>query len=453
MSEIPRTYPSWLKGEVKSAQKEYTEPTKLLADDGTLLSPGWARHMVFDYDRTKSTPTMRRKEWDFYQISDGRYMIQISFANISIGGYASAALVDLRNPKNNKKLAAGTLTAPTALFLGGKDKYVLPPKGDVPNHVKMEVNGIGKATFDVLTEEHKRTIYFKSGKVECHFEMDIPDGLENITTVLPFKDDPKSYFMTTKQNCMPCSGTYKWGDKVYKFSKDDTFCCLDWGRVNTPYKLVWYWGNGSTYLTDENGNKHIFGFEITWGIGDESNATETCIFYDGKAHKFGAIDVETFPKPDKYMEPWHFVSEDGRFNFVMTTMPILTHSISFVCTHIRFTVCGTAQPSLTTAQSSRSRICTHSANMSRTSGKLNRCEPSKRRVRFLMIKSTIPLTFLPRKAKISVESDNYGKLERTRSYSLMPGCQGRAALRAAHDGTFCARSCTRRRGWYKSELC
>ena len=91
MSEIPRTYPSWLKGEVKSAQKEYTEPTKLLADDGTLLSPGWARHMVFDYDRTKSTPTMRRKEWDFYQISDGRYMIQISFANISIGGYASAA--------------------------------------------------------------------------------------------------------------------------------------------------------------------------------------------------------------------------------------------------------------------------------------------------------------------------------------------------------------------------
>lgn len=41
MSEIPRTYPSWLKGEFKSVQKEYTEPTKLLADDGTLLSPGW----------------------------------------------------------------------------------------------------------------------------------------------------------------------------------------------------------------------------------------------------------------------------------------------------------------------------------------------------------------------------------------------------------------------------
>ncbi|MGN1118652.1 MAG: DUF2804 domain-containing protein, partial [Acutalibacteraceae bacterium] len=97
-----------------------------------------------------------------------------------------------------------------------------------------------------------------------------------------------------------------------------TFCSLDWGRVHTPYSLVWYWGNGSTYLFDKNGEKHIFGFEITWGIGDETNATETCLFYDGKAHKIGAVDVETFPKPDGYMKPWHFVSEDGRFDMTMT---------------------------------------------------------------------------------------------------------------------------------------
>lgn len=36
--ELKRTYPSWLNGEVKSEQKEYTAPTKLLGDDGTLLS-------------------------------------------------------------------------------------------------------------------------------------------------------------------------------------------------------------------------------------------------------------------------------------------------------------------------------------------------------------------------------------------------------------------------------
>lgn len=319
MSELKRTYPSWLNGEVKSIQKEYTEPTRLLAEDGRLLSPGWARHNVFDYDRRNSKPTIHRKEWDFYQICNGDYMVQLSFANISIGGYVSAVLIDLKHPNKNKKLAAGTIADSTVLFLGGRDKYVLPPKGDVPNNVKMTVNGLGCASFEFDTKETSRTLWYKSkdGKCECKFEMDIPEGLENITTVLPFKGHPTSYFMTTKQNCMPCRGFYRNGDIKVEFSKENTFCCLDWGRVNTPYKLVWYWGNGSGYVDGQDGKKHLFGFEITWGIGDESNATETTVFYDGKAHKFGAVDVKVFPKDDKYMDDWHFVSEDGRFDFVM----------------------------------------------------------------------------------------------------------------------------------------
>lgn len=319
MSELKRTYPSWLNGEVKSVQKEYTEPTRLLAEDGRLLSPGWARHNVFDYDRRNSKPAIHRKEWDFYQICNGEYMVQLSFANISIGGYVSAVLIDLRHPNKNKKHAAGTIADSTVLYLGGRDKYVLPPKGDVPNNVKMTINGIGSASFEFDTKETSRTLWYKSkdGKCECKFEMDIPEGLENITTVLPFKGHPISYFMTTKQNCMPCHGFYRNGDIKVEFSKENTFCCLDWGRVNTPYKLVWYWGNGSGYVDGQDGKKHLFGFEITWGIGDESNATETAVFYDGKAHKFGAVDVEVFPKDDKYMNDWHFVSEDGRFDFVM----------------------------------------------------------------------------------------------------------------------------------------
>ncbi len=304
---MERTYVSWMDGKWKSKQTEYTEPTKLLGSDGTLLAKGWARHNVFDYDRNDVKAQMRRKEWDFYQLSNGKYMVQLSFANISLGGYVSACIVDLKAGKIIKNAFIP--------YIGGKDKYVLPPKGDVPNYVKMKV---GSAEFEFDTKETTRTIWFKSGNVECKFTMDIMPNHENITTVLPFNGFPDRYFMTTKQNCMPCEGTYKNGNDVYEFSKDDTFCCLDWGRVDTPYKLVWYWGNGSTYLTDAEGKKHIFGFEITWGIGDESNATETCLFYDGKAHKIGAVDVETFPKPDKYMQPWRFVSEDGRFDLTMT---------------------------------------------------------------------------------------------------------------------------------------
>ena len=309
---MKKTYIGWQEADYKSKQTEYTEPTPLLAKDGTLLAKGWARRNVFDYNRYDVKKVMRRKEWDFYQISNGYFMAQISFANISLGGYVSAVLVDLRDGKIVKSVMSP--------FLGGKDKYVLPPKGDVPNTVKMT---IGKADFVFDTKETERTLWFKMGDVECSFQMDILPGLENITTVLPYKGFPDRYFMTTKQLCLPCEGTFKYGGEVCEFSKDNTFCSLDWGRVCTPYSLVWYWGSGATYLTDADGKKHMFGFEITWGIGDESNATETCMFYDGKAHKFGAVDVKTFPKPDKYMEPWEFVSEDGRFN--LTMKPFFDH--------------------------------------------------------------------------------------------------------------------------------
>ncbi len=304
---MERTYKSWRDWDKPSLQKEYTEETPLLGPDGTLLAAGWARKNLFRYDRDAVKHTMRRKEWDFYQISDGRLMLQVSFANISLGGYASLVLVDLRQGK--------TLVSDMAPFVGGKDRYVLPARGDVPNRVSFRV---GNALFEVDTGAELKTIRYENGDLRCEIRAEIPAGLENITTVLPFKGFPDRYFMTTKQNCMPCEGTVRAGEQSWRFSKEDAFCILDWGRVCTPYSLVWYWGNGSGWIRDAEGEKHLFGFEITWGIGDESQATETCLFFDGKAHKFGAVDVETFPKPDRWMEPWRFVSEDGRFNLTMT---------------------------------------------------------------------------------------------------------------------------------------
>ena len=309
---MERTYRSWLDGGFESAQKEYRDPAPLLDESGCLLAAGWARRNVFSYDRDRVRRKLRRKEWDFYQISDGHYMAQISFANISLGGYASAVLVDLKQGK--------TLCSKMAPFLGGKDRYVLPPKGDVPGEVRMEV---GKSVFESLTREQSRTLNFEMGDVRCDFSMDIEPGLESLTTVLPFDGREDRYFMTTKQNCMPCEGVFRFGKQEVRFAKDNAFCVLDWGRVCTPYSLVWYWGNGSTWLTDADGERHLFGFELTWGIGDESYATETCLFYDGKAHKIGPVDVKTFPKPDGYMRPWEFTSQDGRFR--LTMQPFYDH--------------------------------------------------------------------------------------------------------------------------------
>ncbi len=192
---MEKTYRGWQDWDHRSLQTEYTETTPLLGEDGTLLATGWARHNVFQYDRSRVKHVLRRKEWDFYQISDGKLMLQLSFANISLGGYASAVLVDLRNGK--------TLLSDMAPFVGKKDKYVLPARGDTPNYVSFRV---GKAVFEANTGAERRTLRYSNGEIQAEIAMDIMPGLENITTVLPFDGFPDRYFMTTKQNCMPCEG-------------------------------------------------------------------------------------------------------------------------------------------------------------------------------------------------------------------------------------------------------
>ena len=118
---------------------EIKKKTKLLKPNGQLIEKGYATRMNFIYNREyiKKFP-FKLKEWDFYQVSDGKYMVQLSFANINIGGYVAAKLVDLVNGKE--------IIDCSQFFLGG-NKHVPPAKGDVPNRYR---DKIGKADFVVM---------------------------------------------------------------------------------------------------------------------------------------------------------------------------------------------------------------------------------------------------------------------------------------------------------------
>ena len=82
-AELKRTYVPFKDWKEKSKQTEYTESTPLLAPDGTLLAKGWARKNVFEYNRDYvKTGIMSRKEWDFYNITDGKMQMLITMAMI-----------------------------------------------------------------------------------------------------------------------------------------------------------------------------------------------------------------------------------------------------------------------------------------------------------------------------------------------------------------------------------
>lgn len=293
-------------------QIEYTSSTPLLDANGNLLTKGWARHNVFEYKRELVKPRWRLKEWDFHQISDGQYKVLINFFNITVGTSAAASIRDIRT---------GELIANNVCIIPFTRNRFLPPEiGDKRNKLVFDSHGI-KMVYDTCPDEGYRHITFESTynsqPIKYDFMEEIPAGHENITIVTPFKKK-NQFFLTTKQNCMPAEGYVQIGDKKITFTKDNSFGTMDWGRGVWPHKCEWYWGNGSTYLYDDDGTKHTFGFEITWLIGDDSNATETCLFYDGKAHKIGKVDVKEFPGKKGWLKEWEFVSEDGRFEMVMT---------------------------------------------------------------------------------------------------------------------------------------
>ena len=97
-------------------------------------------------------------------------------------------------------------------------------------------------------------------------------------------------FRSNQKNIgMKAEGYADLDGKRYDFSKADTYGLLDWGRGVWTYDNTWYWGSASGKV-----DGHEIGFNIGYGFGDTSAATENMFFYDGIAHK---LDKVTFNIP------------------------------------------------------------------------------------------------------------------------------------------------------------
>ena len=116
---------------------------------------------------------------------------------------------------------------------------------------------------------------------------------------------------------MRAEGSVTFDGTTYWFSPETDYGTLDWGRGVWTYDNRWYWGSGNKRIDGKP-----FGFNIGYGFGDTSAATENILFYDGKAHK---LEDVTFHIPeDNYLKPWTFTSSDGRFE--MDFQPVLDRS-------------------------------------------------------------------------------------------------------------------------------
>ena len=292
-------------------QNEIVQGGPLLDSKGALIQKGYSKKMLLDYDRRSiRANSMRIKEWDYYLVYNQTHALALTIADNSYMGLDSVTLIDFTQPWQRT-------TSPMRLFPMGKTN--LPSSSSIGD---TRING------------KNYTIWFKnngkSRRIICHMDdfingnpidadisiLDEPE--ESMVIATPFKNRKKAFYYTHKINCMRAHGIVRFEKKEYIFKPENSFATLDWGRGVWTYKNTWYWGSASGLVDGEP-----FGFNIGYGFGDTSNASENMLFYKGKAHKLSKVTFN-IPKKGlktKYMDHWTFTSDDGRFE--MSFEPII----------------------------------------------------------------------------------------------------------------------------------
>lgn len=292
-------------------QHEILDKKPLLDENGQLTEPGFAKSLILDYDRNAiKAPNLRIKEWDYYLITNDDFAIALTIDDNSYMGLDSISFIDFRAPFE-------ITTSKISAFTMGKVGFPASSSiGDINRNRKnysisfVKDSGTRTLTFHMENFHNNKPI---DGKIILY---DVRGDSMVIAT--PF-DKPGHFYYNQKINCMPASGSVNFDGKKYVFEPKSSFGVLDWGRGVWTYKNTWYWGSASGAIDNVP-----FGFNIGYGFGDTSAASENMIFYDQKAHK---LDQVTFNIPttsngnDDFMSPWTFTSNDGRFE--MEFVPII----------------------------------------------------------------------------------------------------------------------------------
>lgn len=282
-------------------QHEIIREIPLLDENGNLTEAGYAKKLLPAYSRKaiKASP-LRIKEWDYYLVSNGRFAMALTVADNGYMGLDSISLLDFENNINITQSPMSFMT------LGRVGLPESSKRGDTEHSGKgyglsFKNDGNGKRVLTAHMDAFGAEGAFV-GSVELYDEPE-----ESMVICTPF-DKPAHFYFNQKINCLRAHGEMKYGGKTYTFDPSDSFAVLDWGRGVWTYHNTWYWGSASYHV-----NGVPFGWNIGYGFGDTSAASENMLFYNGKAHKLSQVKFN-IPNGEKdFLSPWTFTSDDGRF--------------------------------------------------------------------------------------------------------------------------------------------
>ena len=296
------------------SQHEITRPIMLLNAAGDLTEPGYAKRLLPVYRRADvKASSLRLKAWDYYCVNNGRFALCLTIAD---NGYMGLDSVSLLNFEEGWEIT----TSPMRVLTLGKTNL---PESSASGRTEIHKKGYD-IVFDV--QPGKRTLMAQMKKFgpegALYAKVTLYDEPEESMVIATPFDKPKHFYYNQKINCMRAEGfvTYGYHGTTYTFDPADSFAVLDWGRGVWSYDNTWYWGSASGLHEGVP-----FGFNIGYGFGNTSAASENMLFYNGRAHKLSQVRFH-IPGDDgrhtpDYMKPWTFSSDDGRFEMDFT--PVL----------------------------------------------------------------------------------------------------------------------------------
>ncbi len=301
-------------------QHEIITRHPLLDEKGKLVEAGYTKGLLLDYDRKAiKGGSLRIKEWDYYLIANDDFAVALTIADNSYMGLNSISLLNFQTKWQH------TNSPMSFMPLGRVHFPSASSKGDVScgnkkHHIEFKHNGNHR----LLT--FKMDNFFKGEAISGEIRLENPTQ-ESMVIATPFSEKETAFYYNQKINCLPATGKVQFGTQVFEFKSGEAFAVLDWGRGVWTYENTWYWGSASGMV-----DGIPFGWNIGYGFGDTSSASENMLFYDGKAHKLNQVTFNIPMKDGKedYLAPWTFTSDDGRFE--MDFIPILNRA---ACTDVK----------------------------------------------------------------------------------------------------------------------
>lgn len=297
-------------------QYRITKPSKLLNKHGELIQKGYATSPILKYNRDEVARKLRLKEWDYYLIYNDEYSLSVTIGKSVSLLLISVSLIDFHAMEERPQ---------TVIKLVSKRKFTMPKSsltGDITYQDK-------KIKLSIKPEENQRRLFFsiKNAKDDIVMEVSMllfQEPKDSMVIATPFKECDKDFYYNRKIIGMRASGNVKYKEQVYTFSPCSSFGLLDWGRGVWPYKTTWYW---SAAQGEINGN--VFGFNLGYGFGDTSAATENMLFFNGIASKLTNVTFHIRKNSlgkYEYDKPWIITSSDQRIEMHFT--PIYDRSLN-----------------------------------------------------------------------------------------------------------------------------